>query len=258
MIAAAALCAASVAAAADNPPICADRPGKANPTCTVPKGMVQIETGLADWTGDNSDGVRTDAVTLGATAFKYGLSDRWHIEVDIAPYNHLSVRGDGADERNSSFGDVVLRSKYRLTSGDGVQLAVSPFVKIPTAKAPIGNRMVEAGVALPIDYSIPKSPLSITLGPEIDWLADDDGHGHHAAMVQVVGLGWAVTERLNLSGELWGQWNWNPAGTGKQATADGAIAYLVNNNLQIDGGANFGLNQQTPDVELYAGVSTRF
>jgi hypothetical protein len=77
-------------------------------------------------------------------------------------------------------------------------------------------------------------------------------------MVQVASLGWQATDTLSLSGELWSQWDWDPAGTGKQASADGSIAYLVTGNLQIDGGANFGLNRQTPDVELYAGVSTRF
>ena len=77
-------------------------------------------------------------------------------------------------------------------------------------------------------------------------------------MVQVVSLGWQATDKLSLSGELWGQWDWDPAGTGKQASADGSIAYLLSDDVQIDGGANFGLNRQTPDVELYAGVSKRF
>lgn len=257
MIAAAALGAAS-AATADDAPICADRPGKANPTCTVPMGMVQIETGLVDWTHDEADGVSVDGLVLGATAFKYGLTDRWHVELDVTPYVGARVQGGGVDESDSSFGDLIVRTKYRLTAGDGVQVALFPFVKIPTASSPIGNRKVEAGLALPIDYSIPKSPVSLTLGPEIDWLVDNDGGGHHAAMVQVVGVGVQVAPRLTLGADLWGQWNWDPAGTTSQATADGSIAYLVNDNLQLDGGANFGLNKQTPDVELYAGVSTRF
>lgn len=191
---------AETAAAAD--PICADRPGKANPTCTVPAGMIQIETGLADWTRDDADGSSAEALVLGATALKYGLT--------------------------------------------------------PTAGRAVGNRKLEAGLALPIDYAIANSPFSIALGPEVDWLADDDGAGHHAAMIQVVGVGAQLTPRLNVGADLWGQWNWDPAGTTRQASADGAAAWLVSDNFQIDGGANFGLNRQTPDVELYAGVSTRF
>lgn len=253
---AALLIAQTVAAAP--PPICADRPGKANPTCTVPPGMVQIETGIADWVHDDSDGVSTDAFSLGATAFKYGLSDRWAIEVDVAPYNSLRVSGGGSHAFDTSFGDLVVRSKYRLTTGDGVQVALFPFVKLPTARQPIGNGRWEGGIAIPIDYSIPKSLLSVTVGPELDWLADGDGSGHHLAMTQVIGVGWQVSSKLSLSGELWGQWDWDPAGTVRQATADAAIAYLVNTNLQLDAGTNVGLNRDTPDVEAYTGISVRF
>ena len=42
------LCVSGAAYAADEPPICADRPGKATSTCAVPAGHWQIETGLAD------------------------------------------------------------------------------------------------------------------------------------------------------------------------------------------------------------------
>ncbi|HEY8622404.1 MAG TPA: transporter, partial [Casimicrobiaceae bacterium] len=235
MIAAVALGAASAAAAADVPPICADRPGKANPTCTVPTGVVQIETGLIDWTHDDSDGVSSDGLVLGATALKYGLTNRWHVELDVTPYQSVRVSAGGAHRSDSSFGDLVVRTKYRLTSGDGVQVALFPFVKIPTANSRLGNRKIEAGVAVPIDYAIPNSPFSVALGPEIDWLADDDGLGHHAAMVQVIGVGMQVAPRLTVGADLWGQWNWDPAGTNKQATADGSVAYLVSNSVQIDG-----------------------
>jgi hypothetical protein len=74
----------------------------------------------------------------------------------------------------------------------------------------------------------------------------------------VIDLGWQVSRRLGVSGELWGQWDWDPAGTTRQASADGAVAYLVSKNLQMDAGANFGLNRKTPDVELYSGISVLF
>jgi hypothetical protein len=92
----------------------------------------------------------------------------------------------------------------------------------------------------------------------VDWRADADGHGHHAAMIQLVNLGLMTSPKWMLGTELWGQWDWDPAGTGKQVSADASIAYLARDNFQLDGGANFGLNRDTPDVELYAGVSTRF
>jgi hypothetical protein len=255
---AAILLASASPAAADEQPICADRPGKANPTCTVPAGMVQVETGLVDWVHNSSGGVSTDSLALGATAIKYGLSSRWNIELDVAPYNSLRVSDGGMHQFDSGFGDLVLKSKYRLTSEDGIQVAMNPAIKIPTARSPIGNGKWEAGIAFPIDYSIPHSPLGVTLGPEFDWVADADGGGHHIAMDQVIGVGLQASSHINLSAELWRQWDWDPSGTNRQATADAAIAYVANSNLQLDAGANFGLNRNTPDVEIYTGVSMRF
>jgi hypothetical protein len=57
---------------------------------------------------------------------------------------------------------------------------------------------------------------------------------------------------------LWTATNFDPADTVTQASADAALAYLVNNGLQLDAGANLGLNRNTPDIELYAGFSVRF
>ena len=253
------LCAGTAAAAADEQPICADRPGKSTPACTVPAGHWQIETGLADWSLQKAGGERDTSLVLGETTIKYGLTDRSDIEVDVTPWQHTTSRGPGFRESASGIGDINLMMKQELTSPDArLQVTLFPYVKIPTAKHSLGNGKWEGGLLVPIDYAIGKSPFSVELTPEVDWVADADGHGHHAAMVQVASLGWQVSPKLNLSAEIWGQWDWDPAGTTRQASADGAVAYLVSNSVQLDAGANFGLNRNTPDVELYAGVSKRF
>ena len=77
-------------------------------------------------------------------------------------------------------------------------------------------------------------------------------------MAQVASLGWQASERLSLAAELWAAWDWDPAGTVRQASADGSVAFLVSNDVQVDAGANLGLNRQTPDIELYTGISVRF
>jgi hypothetical protein len=253
------LCAGTAAAAADEQPICADRPGKATSTCTVPTGHWQVETGLADWTLDRNGGERDTSLVLGESTIKYGLTGDSDIELDAIPWQRATSRGPGFRETTSGFGDLSVSYKHGLTSSDAaLQVTLYPYVKIPTARRPLGNRKWEGGLLVPIDYSISKSPFSIGLTPELDWVADADGRGHHAAMVQVASLGWQVSPKLNLSAEMWGEWDWDPAGTTRQASADGSIAYLVTNDVQLDAGANFGLNRNTPDVELYGGISKRF
>lgn len=251
--------AATRAAAADEQPICAARPGKSTPACTVPTGHFQIETGLADWSLQKDDGERDTSLVLGETTIKYGLSDRADIEVDVTPWQRSTSRVGASRDRASGIGDVIVAYKQQLTSPDAaLQVAVLPFAKVPTAKRSLGNGELEGGLLVPVGYSVPNSALSIGLTPEIDWAADGDGRGHHAAMVQVASLGWQASSKLNLSAEIWGQWDWDPAGTTRQASADGSVAYLLNNDVQLDAGANFGLNRDTPDLETYAGVSIRF
>jgi hypothetical protein len=225
----------------------------------VPAGHLQIETGLADWSLQRASGARDSSLVVGETTVKYGLTARSDIEIDIAPWQRVTGRASGVRSRASGFGDITVAYKHRLT-GDSVpvEIAALPFVKVPTAQRALGNGKWEAGLLMPIGYSIPSTRLSLGLTPELDRVADGDGRGHHTAMAQVISLGWQADDKLSLSGELWGQWDWDPAGTGKQYSVDGSIAYLVRDNLQIDGGANFGLNPQTPDVEIYTGVSTRF
>ena len=249
----------SRAAAAEAPPICADRPSRSTGECTAPKGSWQIETGLVDWSRASSGGVKTDVTSWGSSLIKYGVSDNADLELGITPLETLHVHGSGVDEHQSSFGDVLVRTKYRVTRADAPLLvALDPFVKLPTANHQLGNGKVEGGLAVAASAALGKSGFTLSLDPELDWVADSDGHGHHAATQQVLNLGFAINDKLSLSAELWGKWDWDPAGTGKQASADGSIAYLVRNNVQIDAGANFGINRQTPDVELYSGVSVRF
>lgn len=249
----------SVARAAEGEPICADRPGIATPTCTVPPGMVQVESALSDWAQDRTAGVRTDDLSVGETALKLGLTDSFHVEVDVAPYVRSRVRDGGVSETASGFGDVALAAKYRFTGDSApVQVAVRPFVKIPTAKSSLGNGKVEGGLVLPVEYSLPGSQLSLALSPELDVNADGDGSGHHLGTAQVIGLGIPLSSRLSASAELWGYWDFDPRGTARQYAAAGSFAYLLSDDVQIDAGAIFGLNRNTPDVEIYSGIAVRF
>jgi hypothetical protein len=245
--------------AADQSPICADRPGKATSACTVPLGHWQLETGFADWTLQKEGGERDTSLVIGETMIKYGLTASSDIEVDVTPWQDARTRLGDIHEGVSGFGDTNVVYKQRLTSTDAaVQVLAMPFVKVPTANHEVGNGKWEGGLLFPIGYAIGKTPFSLALTPEVDWVANGDGHGHHAAMAQVVSLGFAATDKLNLSAEIWGGWDWDPDGTTRQVSADAAAAYLLSNNVQLDAGANFGLNRNTPDAELYGGVSVRF
>jgi hypothetical protein len=83
------------------------------------------------------------------------------------------------------------------------------------------------------------------------------GSGHHVNLVNVIGLGRSFG-RFTLGAEIWTSQNLDPAGTVSQYSADLDLAFLLNNDTQLDGGFNAGLNRATPDLEFYFGISHRF
>jgi hypothetical protein len=191
---------------------------------------------------------------LGSTVIKYGVSKRSDLQVGFTPV----VRVSGGGGHLSGFGDLTVRYKRRLTGSDSaVQAAIIPFVKLPTAKRGIGNGKAEGGLALPISFTL-AGPVTATLGPEADLIADSDGRGRHLALVNLVNLSASIAPRVTVIAELWSNLNFDPTGTIRQASADVALAYGVSNKIQLDAGANLGLTDETADTELYVGGSIRF
>ncbi len=238
-------------------PICTDRPTKANVACTVPAGAIQIEADVVNWTRLDAAGAQVDTILYTNPTLKYGLGATTDIEVNLAPYETVRVRSQGASDTIGGVGDLYIRLKQQLTRPSGtVQVAVIPYVKAPIAQVGIGNGKAEGGVIAPIVVDLPAG-VTLDLGPEIDILADGEGHRHHVQLVGLVNLSKTIG-KTTLYGEVWTGQNLDPAGTVRQYSADVAVTYLLTPTLQVDAGANFGLNRVTPDVQSYLGIAARF
>lgn len=242
----------------DAAPICTDRPTKGNSVCTVPVGKWQLESTVVGWSRSETGGSETTTVTLGGSFLKRGLSDRSDLQLGFTPYVRSESRSSHMRSTESGFGDLLVRYKHRLSADDApVQVAAIPFVKLPTARGDIGNGLLEGGLAVPVALAA-GGGVTVLFGPELDLLADGDGKGHHAALVNLVNLSGQVADKLSLFGEIWTMTNFDPAGTVTLASADLALSYLVAPSFQLDAGANLGLTRHTSDAELYVGASWRF
>lgn len=253
---------APAAAPADTGPsaICTDRPTKVYGTCTVEAGHLQLETDLFNGAFLRLGGVTTDTYLVTNPTLKYGLTSKLDVEANIAPY--VVVRshdrfGEGATV--GGVGDLYLRAKYAAySSPDGrFTFSVVPYVKAPIARAGIGNGEVEGGSAFAVGYKL-NDLWTLALAPEVDAYADADGSGRHVNHVEVINLGRSLPHNVTVSGEVWGDWNYDPAGTIRQYSADVAAAWGLTKFLQLDAGLNFGLNRYTPGVQAYVGVSRKF
>ena len=239
-------------------PICTDRPTKSNSACTVPKGLVQIEADGFNWLHNGSGGTRTDQLLFTNPTFKYGVSDSSDVQLNWVPFTTVRSRDAvGRVTTLSGVGDVTLRFKQRLTSADrAFQLAILPFVKLPTAKLGVGNGKVEGGIAVPVNISVPGG-WKFTLGPQLDVLADFVGNGRHAGVTGLINIA-KQFGKFTLYSEIWTSQNYDPSGTVSQYSYDVSLAWLPQPTLQFDIGANVGLNRNTPDLVAYLGISTRF
>jgi outer membrane putative beta-barrel porin/alpha-amylase len=253
------LLAALPAQAEDSQPICADRPGKNTSPCIVQAGRWQLEvTGLDD-TLQRRSGVTTDTLVAVAPTLKYGLSDTLELQLSVTPMQDLRVHGPTSDITTGGHGDTWLRAKWEVAGdgGTGFTAIAEPYVKLATATRGLGDGALEEGLLLPLGYDWGNNwQLSTT--PEVDLLLDGSGHGRHAQFVDAAELNWEPSAAWTLGLELWTSQNFDPGGAVRQYSADGDVAYLVDNDTQLDAGVNFGLNRDTPDVEFYFGVSRRF
>lgn len=242
----------------DPGPICTDRPTKSNAACTVPEGMMQIETDLFSWTRIASGPTRADVLVYTNPVVKYGIGPNSDIQLSIAPLVEVRTRAGGQTASQSGVGDLTLRFKQRLSGPDDkVQVALLPFVKAPIAESGIGNGEWEGGLIVPVQ--MPVGGATLTLAPQLNLLAGAMApEDRHLEFQGVVNLAVPINARTTLAGELWTSQNWDPSGTVRQYSVDAAVSHLLNDELQIDIGGNFGLNRDTPDVQIYVGVSARF
>jgi hypothetical protein len=225
---------------------CADRPGLGTPACTLDPGHVQVELGLIDWTKD-----QPDVLVAGDLLLRVGLGSHTEAQLGWTAFGHAAGR-NGA-------GDVTLALRQNLLSpgGSGTTFAIMPYATLPTGGHTIGAGDWSAGVRVPFGFSLSPA-VSVAFTPDIEAAVDEDRNGRHLAYGGVAGIGAELGAEVSATAELSLTRDEDPAGHSTEALAGVSLAWMPTHNLQLDAGANLGLNQAAPDLELYAGISRRF
>jgi hypothetical protein len=250
------------ASAEDNlRPLCPDRPGKATSACTVDAGYLQLESDVFNGSFQRTGGITTDVWFVTDPNLKFGMSNTFDVELDLAPLvlvrTHNSVTG--RTKTLSGVGDLILRGKWAAigNSGSDFALAIDPFLKLPTARAGIGNGAVEGGIVVPFSIAL-SDDWSVGTTPELDLLEDALGQGRHVNLVDVVSVGRSVTPDVTIGIEVWEDTNFEPVQTTQAWSFDAVGTWLADSDTQLDAGINFGLNRNTPGLQVYSGISRRF
>lgn len=122
----------------------------------------------------------------------------------------------------------------------------------------MGDDGFEGGIVLPVSVAL-NDDWSLSLSPEIDVAADSDGDGRHAAYTIVAGIGRGFGEWA-LGAEIWVSRDDDPVEASTQSTFDLTAVWTppMLADSQLDVGLNFGLNDDSPDVEFGVGLARRF
>lgn len=240
---------------------CPSRPGLGTTPCTISSGKISVETALADWTRDDDAGEREDTILLGDTQLRFGVTDTLELQAGWTPFGHVRTRdkvSSGAESANR-IGDASLGFKQNLAQpdGSGFSAAVSAFATLPVGRMPTGAGDWGAGLLVPLSYDLSET-LNLQFTPEIDAAVDEDGNGRHLAYSGVAGLGIKLSEDLTTTLEVQLLRDRDPEEKTSQALAGVSLGYMVGDDLQLDCGVNAGLNHQSPDTEMYLGISRRF
>jgi hypothetical protein len=221
---------------------CPDRPGLGTPACTIDRGRFAVELGLVDWTRDG----REDQFAAGDLLVRYGLTDRMEMQVGWTAYTH--------DRAGSGTGDifVALRRNFAHPDGAGFSAALMPYATLPAGAGDWG-----AGLLVPVSYRLPDG-VAVDLTAEADAAVDADGDGRHFAYGAVLGLDVPLADAVEVTFELSARRDRDPGGATTELLAGLSADWAPNGNLQLDIGANAGLNRASPDLELYVGVARRF
>ena len=240
--------------------LCPDRPGLGTPACTVDEGDIVFELGIGDWTRDRNGSVRTDAIVAGDALLRVGLTSSLEAQIGWTAVGRVRERDRalGTVATQTGVGDVTiaLRQNLRNPDGSGFSVAAMPYVMLPVGGQAIGAGDWGAGLLLPA--SVELGSVSLGLTPQVAAATDGDGKGLHLAYGASAGVGFDVTDNLSMAVELAAVRDRDPAGHVTELLGGISAGWQVGDDSQWDIGANIGLNQDSPDMQLYLGFVQRF
>jgi hypothetical protein len=237
-----------------------DRPTKSNVPYTVDAGHFQYETDLVNFTHQVTGSVHTNTIFVPNPTFKVGVTNNADLEVNVPIAGVQTFSSSpGPSSTIWGIGDTFVRAKVNLWGNDGGSSAAAliPYVKAPSAPLGIGNGAEEEGLIAPVAFSLPNN-FTLLLVPEIDALKDSADDGRHTNFIFDVNLSREVIKNVTAYVEFWADYNDDPVIKATELSFDTALAWTIFSNVQLDVGANFGLNSVTPAIQIYAGLSQRF
>jgi hypothetical protein len=216
-----------------------DRPGIADGSAVVGRGIFQIEAGLER---DHDAGDRSIATPL---LLRYGVSESLEMRVEGNGYVHANG--------GSGFAPLSVGAKYHFL--DAPSLGIIARLFPPSGTGAQRSHATTADVRLAADINLGEK---WALNPNIGVASQDDGAGRFTAALAALTLQYNISDRTNMFIDGASQ-SPEERGGGASLVVDAGAAWIVGNNTQLDISAGWRARGSTaPNVFLAAGISRRF
>ncbi len=243
-----ALALAGPATGQESPPLVGDRPDFTESTETIPRGRLQLETGVTRSAADDAEEIAAGEVLL-----RIGLLSRLELRVLVGSYVSTSLPGAGPDP--DGLADPAIGIKVKLTDGEGARPAVALLLG---TSIPIGSD------ELSDDEAVPDAKLALAWQLTERWgLASNINYARAVAADGTGGVdrfdqgSWSLSGAVALGGpwgaylEYFGISKEEPGGDAVHFFNAG-VTYLVRDDLQLDG--RVGRELEADDPGWFAGV----
>lgn len=226
-------------------PINADRPGIADGSQTVGRGVFQIEVGGERDHFDDGDVHVTSTPLL----LRYGITDPLELRVEGNGYGHATFPGGSA----SGWSPLSVGVKVHFVDKPSLGVIARYFPASGSGDFKSEHPAADLRLAADMDLS-----ETWSINPNIGVASRDDGDGRFTAALAAFTLQYNVTKKFNVfvDGALQSP---EARGGSSSLIADAGAVWIIGNDTQLDVSAGWGARGQTPpNVFVAAGVGRRF
>lgn len=231
-------------------PLATDRPGASESSSVVMPGFVQIETGIKVF----DDPSAQTGIEYGGTVFRVGVIEDWELRLGWGGY----LDSESASGPN----DGLLGVKYSISEGDDAmtkpEMALMVQTTVPVGDSDITSDRFDPKVLVLSTHALTDEfSLTYNLGLVLASTEKADGTTTtQSSALYTLSLGYSATEQLSFFAELYGQVGFSADDS--PFLFDCGLAYLINDNSQLDFSAGAGLNSEAEDFFVSIGYSFRW
>jgi hypothetical protein len=241
----------------EDEPIATDRPDFTEASSAVGLGRSQVEFGYT-YIHDDEAGVELDAHSYPEVLYRVGMLAEW-FEFRVGwNYARERVSGPGLSVVDEGAEDLYLGIKLALFEQDGwlPELAVVPQMTVPTGARVFTSDEVMPGVNVLYGWDITEE-LSFAGSTQGNRALDDTGD-FYDEYAQSLTVGFKLAEQIGMYNEVFGIFPHGAVDAPTEYYYNGGFTYLVNNDLQFDIRAGWGLNDRSDDFFAGVGGAARF